>query len=266
MAARSVWSGSITFGLVTVPVKLTVAARSQDISFNQLDANTGSRIRQKRVAEATGLEVEFSDIVKAFEVEKGKYITITDEELAALKPKASQAIEIEDFVDIAEIDPIFFDKPYIVMPDKGGDKAYALLAEVMRAEGKVAIGRFVMRSKEHLAAIRPVNGVLYLETMRYADEVVAPEVAASDVAELGERELAMATQLVQALSAEFDPLKYTDGFRASVLELIAAKSEGKTVTAAAEPDTAPVGDLMAALEASLSAAKAPAKKKAKASA
>ena len=253
----AIWTGSISFGLVTVPVRLVSATRSLDVRFNQLDADSGSRIRYRRVADATGEEVPMDKIVKGFEVEPGQYVVIEADELAALAPKKSRAIEIEDFVDLAEIDPVYFEQPYYLIPDKDAAKPYQLLVQVMEEMGKVAVGRFVLRSKEALVAIRPVDGVLCLETMRYADEVLAADRDAplpEPASEPSARELTMARQLVEALSGTFDPEKYHDEYREQVLELIERKAAGEEIAVqpqAEEPAAAP--DLMAALEASLAA-------------
>ncbi len=251
----AIWTGSISFGLVTVPVRLVSATRSQDVRFHQLEAETGARIRYRRVSEQTGEEVPNDQIVKGYEVEPGRYVMIEADELAALKPRASRQIEIEDFVDLAEIDPIYFEQPYYLVPDKDAAKAYRLLTDVMEDEGKVAVGRFVLRSKEALVAIRPVDGVLCLETMRYADEVLAADrdqPIAEPAAEPTERELEMARQLVQSLAGVFDPEKYRDEYREEVLALIDRKAAGEEIVAPAAPEEpAKVLDLMAALEASL---------------
>jgi DNA end-binding protein Ku len=249
----AIWTGSISFGLVTVPVRLVSATRSQDVRFNQLEAETGARIRYRRVSEQSGEEVPNDQIVKGYELENGHYVVIENDELAALKPKSSRQIEIEDFVDLSEIDPVYFEQPYYVVPDKDAAKAYRLLAQVMEDEGKVAVGRFVLRSKEALVAIRPVDGMLCLETMRYADEVLAPDREEIDwQAEPSERELDMARQLVNTLSGSFDPEKYHDEYREEVLALIDRKAAGEEIVApAVAEEPAKVLDLMAALEASL---------------
>jgi DNA end-binding protein Ku len=272
---QAIWTGSISFGLVTVPVRLVSATRSQDVRFNQLEAATGSRIRYRRVSEQTGEEVPNDQIVKGYELENGHYVVLDNDELAALKPSASRMIEIEDFVDLSEIDPVYFEQPYYLVPDKDAAKAYRLLSRVMEDENKVAVGRFVLRSKEALVAIRPIDGMLCLETMRYADEVLAVDRELVDSQpEPSERELEMARQLVDTLAGEFDPEKYHDEYREEVLALIERKAAGEEIVAPAAPEEpAKVLDLMAALEASLartgakqasgaapSAAKRPAKK------
>ncbi len=251
----AVWSGSISFGLVSVPVRMTSAARSNDVSFNQLEEGTGARIRYKRVSEQTGDEVPYDKIVKGYEVRKGSYVVIEPDELKALAPVATRTIEIEDFVDLADIDPVYFEQPYYVVPEKNAQKPYRLLVEAMTGLGKVAIGRVVIRSKEHLVAIRPVDGVLCVETMRYADEVVAIDslegVPGEDV-EVNRREVEMARQLVEALSGPFEPEKYRDEYRDQLLDLIERKAAGEEIVAEPVSEApAKVLDLMAALEASL---------------
>jgi DNA end-binding protein Ku len=251
----TIWTGSISFGLVTVPVKLTPATKSRDVSFNQLEEDTGSRIRLRRVSEQTGEEVPPGKIVKGYEVEKGRYVVVEKSELEALAPKASHTIEIEDFVDLDEIDPIYFDSPYYVLPDEKAQKPYKLLVDAMTRLQKVAVGRVVIRAKERLVAIRPLDGMLCVETMRYADEVVARDklegLPGEDI-EVSERELAMASQLVETLSGDFEPDKYHDEYREQVLALIDQKAAGQEIVAQPEPEApAKVLDLMAALEASL---------------
>jgi DNA end-binding protein Ku len=250
---QAIWTGSISFGLVTVPVRLVSATKSQDVRFNQLEASTGSRIRYRRVSEQTGEEVPNDQIVKGYELENGHYVLLDNDELAALKPTANRMIEIEDFVDLSEIDPVYFEQPYYLVPDKDAAKAYRLLSRVMEDENKVAVGRFVLRSKEALVAIRPIDGMLCLETMRYADEVLEVDRELVDSQpEPSERELDMARQLVDTLSGTFDPEKYHDEYREEVLALIERKAAGEEIVAPAAPEEpAKVLDLMAALEASL---------------
>jgi DNA end-binding protein Ku len=253
----AIWSGTIGFGLVSVPVKVLSATKSRDVRFNQLEEGTGARIRYRKVSDATGEEVSNESIVKGYEISSGQYVVLGDEDLKALAPKASRTIEIEDFVELDEIDPIFFESPYYLSPDPGAAKAYKLLVRAMTDLRKVAIGRVVMRSKESLVAIRPLDGVLCLETMRYADEInpidgVLPD---TEVAEPSERELAMAEQLIEALSTHFDPTKFHDQYREQLLSLIDAKAAGQEIVA--EPmveEKGKVVDLMAALEASLARA------------
>ena len=257
---RAMWTGAISFGLVTVPVKLYSATSPKTVRFHQLSSKTGARIRQKRVDPSTGDEVPFEDIVKGYEITPDRYVLIEPEELDALDPKATKTIDIEEFVDLAEIDPIYYDHNYYLAPTTGGAKAYRLLLDAMREAGKVGIGRVVLRSKQQLCALRPAGDVLTLTTMLFGDEVLTPdrldELDAVGEAEATTRELAMAQQLIDSLSSEFDPSRYRDDYRDRVLALIERKAAGEEIAVqpeAEEPAAAP--DLMAALEASLAAMK-----------
>jgi DNA end-binding protein Ku len=260
---RPIWTGSISFGLVNVPVKLFSAVSAQDVRFHQLRKSDSSRIRQKRVSAADGEEVPYDEIVKGYEVGPDQYVVIDPEELDALDPKATQTIDIEEFVALDQIDPIFYDHPYYLVPDKRAEKAYALLVKAMSETQKVAIAKFVMRTKQYLAALRPgPEGVLVLSTMNYADEVIPVDrleglPAKEDLEDVSDRELRMAEALVESLTAEeFEPEKFHDTYREQVLEMIEAKAAGQVVSAPAAPEpTARVVDLMAALEASVKAAK-----------
>jgi DNA end-binding protein Ku len=258
---RAIWSGAISFGLVNVPVKLYSATSPKTVRFHQLSGKTGARIKQKRVDPSTGEEVAFEDIVKGYELTPERYVLIEPQELEALDPKATKTIDIEEFVDLAEIDPIYYDHSYYLAPAAGGAKAYRLLLEAMRESGKVAIGKIVIRSKQQLCALRPAEQVMALSTMLFGDEVLAPdrldELDAIDEAEASERELTMAQQLISSLSADFDPGKFKDEYRERVLELIERKAAGEEIAVqpeAEEPMPAP--DLMAALEASLAEVRA----------
>jgi DNA end-binding protein Ku len=259
--ARAIWSGSISFGLLNVPVKLYSAVSKQTIRFRELREGDGSRIRHKRVAEEDGEEVPYEKIVKGYEVSPEQYIVMTKDELEEIDPRKTRAIEIQDFVDLDEIDPIYFEHPYYLGPDKGAEKAYSLLAKAMRDERKVAVARFVLRNKEHLAAIRPMDDVLTLTTMRFADEVVPPDqldgVEPADGQKLEQRELEMAKELIDSLSGEFKADKYRDEYREELLGLIERKAQGEKVVVAAseEPKPTKAPDLMAALEESLAAAR-----------
>jgi len=254
------WSGSISFGLVNIPVKLYAAVSRKSVRFNQIDRVSGARIKYKKVSAETGDEVRGDDIVKGYELPSGHYVTVSDDELAQLDPKASRTIDIEEFVDLAEIDPVFYDAAYLLAPDKATAKPYALLARAMEQSGKVGIARVVMRSKQYLCAVRPKDGRLVMSTMVYADEVndpaEIPELAELDGVEVSERELVMADQLIESLSGTFDPTKYADTHREKVLDVIARKAAGEQdVVALPEPQEEKVVDLMAALEASVAAAK-----------
>ena len=256
---RPVWSGTVSFGLISIPVKLFHAVSRKSVSFNQLDERSMSRIRMKRVSAETGEDVPDEHIVKGYEVAKDRYVVVDPDELEPFIPVATKSIDLEEFVDLSDIDPVFFDTPYIVAPDKSA-KPYMLLARAMEDAGKVAVGTFVMRSKQYLAALRPVDGRLMLSTMAFADEVVDPagidELGDLDDVKLNAKELAMAEQLVESLSAEFEADRFRDSYREQVLELIAKKAAGEAFEAPEPAAAAPqVIDLMAALEASVKAAK-----------
>src|ERR1041384_4198783 len=200
---RAIWSGTISFGLLNVPVKLYSAVARKQVSFRELRASDNSRIRHKRVAESDGEEVPYEEIVKGYEVAPEQFVVLTREELEELDPKRTRAIEIQDFVDLDDIDPIYFDHPYYLGPDKGAEKAYALQVKAMSDSNKVAIARFVLRNRENLAAIRPMGKVLTMATMRFADEVVSPDeledVIPQDGKKLEKREVEMAGQLIDSL-------------------------------------------------------------------
>jgi len=266
---RAIWSGAISFGLVNVPIKLYSATSPKSVRFHQLSSKTGVRIRQKRVDPSTDQEVPYEEIVKGYEVTPDQYVMIDPDELDALDPKATKTIDIEEFVDLSEIDPIFYDHSYYLAPSAGGAKAYRLLLDAMRESGRVGIGKVVLRTKQQLCALRPTGEVLTLTTMLWGDEVLSPErldeIESVEEAEASPRELKMAEQLIDSLSAEWDPTQFRDEYREQVLELIERKAAGEEIAVqpqAEEPAAAP--DLMAALEASLAAvgkedAKAPEK-------
>jgi DNA end-binding protein Ku len=254
------WSGAISFGLVNVPIKLYSAVSKKTVRFHQLNGETGNRIQQKRVDPETGEEVAYESIVKGFELTRDRYVVINPDELEALDPEKSRTIDIEDFVDLTEIDPVYYDHPYYLVPDKGAAKAYGLLLEAMRDAGKVAIARVVLRSKEQLVAIRPAGKGLMMETMIFADEVVPPdeieELPDEEELKVSDRELKMARQLIDSLSTEWDPEKFSDEYRDKVLDLIERKAQGEEIAIQPEaPKPERVPDLMAALEASLAAVK-----------
>jgi DNA end-binding protein Ku len=254
------WSGAISFGLVNVPVKLYSAVSRKTVRFHQLNGETGNRIQQKRVDPETGEEVAYEQIVKGYELTRDRYVLINPDELEALDPERTRTIDIEDFVDLADIDPVYYDHPYYLAPDKGAAKAYGLLLSAMESAGKVAIARVVLRSKEQLVAIRPAGDLLMMETMIFADEVVdrddLDDLPDAKDLKVSDRELKMAEQLIQSLSSEFDPSKYHDEYREKVLELIERKAAGEEIAVQPEAkEPARVPDLMAALEASLAAVK-----------
>ena len=259
--ARAIWSGSISFGLLNVPVKLYSAVARRSIALREIRESDNARIKHRRVAEGTDEEVPYENIIKAFEITPGQYVPISKDEISALAPEKTRAIEVKDFVDLDEIDPIYFDSPYYLGPAEGAEKAYSLLAKAMESSGKVAIARFVFRNKEHLAALRAQNGVLTLTTMRFADEVVPAgeldEVLPEKAPKVAKKEQEMAEQLIDSLSTEFDPGAYRDEYREELMSLIERKAEGKEIVAstAEEPQATKAPDLMAALEESIAAVK-----------
>ncbi len=259
---RAIWSGTIGFGLVAVPVKLYSALNRKNVRFHQLSGKTGVRVAQKRIDPRSGEEVPYEEIVKGYEIAPERYVVIEPGELESLQPKKSRTIEIEDFVELTEIDPIFYEHPYYLAPAPGGAKPYRLLLEAMRDTGRVAVARVVMRSKEQLVAIRPMGDVLEMATMLFGDEILPPE-QLGETAEVAEvkttkRELDVAKQLVDSLAGDFDPDSYRDTYREEVLALIERKAQGEEIAVqpAAEEDAAPVPDLMSALKASLDAVRA----------
>jgi DNA end-binding protein Ku len=259
---RAMWSGAISFGLVNIPIKLFNAVSRKGVHFNQIDSRTGARIQYRKVSAADGEEVPSEAITKGYQLSSGDYVLVGDDELAALDPESSRTIDIEQFVDLSEIDPVFYDSAYYVAPDKAARKPYALLVKAMEEEGKVAIARFVMRTKQYLAALRASDGVLMLSTMVYADEVNDPrelgEIDAVSDTDVSDRELRMASQLIESLSEPFEPGDFQDTYRNQVLELIERKAAGEEELVAAPAPQAEerVVDLMAALEASVKEAKA----------
>ena len=258
---RALWNGAISFGLVNIPVKLFPAVSSKTVRFNQIDRVTGTRVRMKRVAEGDDgeREVPHTEIVKGYEVSPGSWVTIESAELEALDPKASRSVDISAFVDLDQIDPVFFANAYQVAPAPGAAKAYMLLVEAMEEANKVGIARFVMRSKQYLAAIRPKDGRLLMSTMYYADEIVEPvlpEYHELDGVEVTDKEREMAAQLIANLATDFEAEEHTDTYREKVLELIDEKAAGRTIVRADTPEETSVVDLMAALEASVAEAKA----------
>ena len=259
--ARPLWTGSISFGLVNVPVKAYTAVRDHDVHFNQLEKKSGARIRNKKVSEKTGREVESDDIEMGFEIRKGRYVTFDKDELEDLKPASTRAIDVTDFVDLEAVDPIYYERTYWLGPaDDAGKKAYGLLLAAMEAKQKVGIGTVVMRNKQYLAAIRPLDGALAMSTMRFADEVVPRadvDGVPSRVAKPDAKALKLATQIVDSLAGEWKPEQYHDTYAEELRARIARKDKGKDIVEEApEEDTgAKVLDLMEALEQSVADAK-----------
>jgi DNA end-binding protein Ku len=255
---RSIWTGAISFGLVNVPVKLYSAVSKKTVRFHQLHDKDGVRIQQKRFCPADGEEVPYESIVKGYEITPDQYVIIEPGELEALEPRKTKTIDIEDFVDLEEIDPLFYDHPYYLMPGTGAAKPYKLLVTAMEESQKVAIARVVIRQKEQLVAIRPTEGVLAMSTMNFADEVIGPDRfddAPGDDVDTTKREVDMARQLIDSLSSEWQPDKYHDTYRERVLELIEQKAQGKEIAVQPVEEPQQVPDLMAALEASVKAAR-----------
>lgn len=256
---RSIWTGSISFGLVNIPIKLTTAVDNKDVSFRQIRRSDGSRIRYRKVAEVDEEEVGNDEIVKGYEVAPDRYIVIEPDELKGLDPRKTKTIDICDFVDLADIDPIYYDSSYYLVPQESAAKPYLLLHRAMKESGKAAIARFVLRSKEKLVVIRPLGDALAVSTLTYDDEVIAPgqlELPDADDLEVSDAEVTMAEQLIESMTTEWEPQRYTDEYRDKVLELIEAKAEGQQVAVPPEVEEGgEVVDLMAALEQSLQAAK-----------
>ena len=248
--ARSLWSGTLSFGLVSVPVRLVGATESKELRFHFLDKHDLQPVGYDKVRRDTGEHVDNDDVVRGFEVEKGRFVPLEDEDLDRLDVELTKTIDILDFVDLDEIDPIYFRKAYYLLPQDGAEKPYRLLARALDETDKVAIAKIVIRNKQHLAAVRPSNGVLVLETMYYADEVREPEKVEGG-GQLRKPEVEMAKSLVENLSAKFDPAKYDDTYRKELLELLRAKAEGEPLPPAEQEPEGEVVDLMAALRESV---------------
>jgi DNA end-binding protein Ku len=254
MAAHSIGSGTISFGLVSIPIKLYPATSSQSVSFNLLHAKCGNRIKQQRFCPVCNEVVERDALVRGYEFAKDQYVRVTDEELKGLEGEASQAIEISQFVPLSKVDPIYFERSYYLGADKGGEKAYRLLTNAMDKVDKVALAKFVMRGKENLVVVRPTQNGLMLHTMYFSDEVRNfEEIPKGESAKISDAEINLAIRLIDELSNErFDPAAFEDEYRQRVLELITKKAEGEEITIAApQPKRAQVIDLMAALKESL---------------
>jgi DNA end-binding protein Ku len=258
--ARAIWSGSISFGLVSVPVKAFSAVRDHSVHFNQLEKKTGARINYKKVSDKTGKEVAGDEIESGYEIASGKYVVVEDNELEKLKPRTSRTIDISDFVDLHQIDPIYYERTYWLGPDgEAAERPYRLLLAAMENEGKAGIGAVVMRKKQYLAAIRPLDGALAMSTMRFADEVVPQkdvDALPGKGAKPEPKELKLASQIIGSLATEWDPTRYHDTYTEELKRLIEAKAKGKEIVVEEEAPAADnVLDLMQALEASLEAAR-----------
>ncbi len=252
---KALWNGYISFGLVTIPVSLVTAVRDKSVHFHLLHPEDGARLHQKLVCPFDAKEVGRKQAARGYEVSPGEYVIVEDDELRALEPERSRMIEISDFVEMGEIDPIYYERPYYLIPQEGGDKAYALLMQAMVEKGRIGVGKFVFHEREHVVALRPMDNILCLEIMRFADEIVSREglqEAAADKGSTDKKQLALAKDLIDALAGDFEPEKYKDDYRDAVMDLIERKAKGeKVVTAPEEVEEGKVVDLMAALEQSL---------------
>jgi DNA end-binding protein Ku len=260
MPPRSIWSGSLSFGLVNVPVQINSATKDTQVRFHQLDSKDNTPIEVHRFCSEEDVEVSYDEVVAGYEIEKGEYVMLTDEELAAASPEKTKTIDIEEFVEIEDVDPVYYDHPYYLVPvgGEGASRAYELLREVMDREGRVALGRFVLRNKEYLAAIRPRGGRLTLTTMNFADEI-RPTDAVEDMVgkkNAPKKEVDAAVELIEAMTTDWDPSRYKDRHRKRMLEVIKQKGEGVEIEPVDEGEApSEVPDLMAALEATLAKAK-----------
>ncbi len=255
--ASTIWKGHLTFGLVSFPVKLYSAARGESVSFNQLHKADGSRIKQVLYCQAEDKPIPRSEIVKGFEYEKDRYVVVEDEEIKKVAPQTAKVIEIQEFVKEEGVDPVYLETSYYMAPEEAGEKAYALFFDALKKTGYVGIAKIAMHNREHIVILRPGPRGLILHTMYFSDEVRTADEFRTDLTLVKEKELALATNLIEALAAEFEPEKYKDEYRSNLLQMIEAKKQGNVVVATPEPHREKVVDIMEALKASLSAAKKP---------
>jgi DNA end-binding protein Ku len=254
--ARAIWKGSISFGLVNIPIALYPATRREELKFRLLRESDLSPVNYKRVAERDGKEVPWNQIVKGYEYEKGKYVVLKDEDFERVDLEATQTVDIQDFVDQEEIDPMFFYKPYYLEPQKGGDKAYALLRDALKDSGKVGIAKVVIKTRQYLAGVKPEDGALVLEIMHFADELADPgKLHVPTKTEVGKREMNMAKSLIDSMSSKWNPEKYKDDYREALMEVIEEKVEAGGKEIEEKPKKAPkptkVIDLVSVLQKSL---------------
>jgi DNA end-binding protein Ku len=254
--ARAIWKGSISFGLVNIPIALYPATRREELKFRLLRKGDLSPVNYKRVAEKDGKEVPWDQIVKGYEYEKGKYVVLKDEDFERVDLEATQTVDIQDFVDQEEIDPTFFYKPYYLEPQKGGDKAYALLRDALKDSGKVGVAKVVIKTRQYLAGVKPEDGVLVLELMHFADELADPgKLHVPKRTEVGKREMNMAKSLIDSMSSKWNPEKYKDDYREALMEVIEEKVEAGGKEIEEKPKKAPkptkVIDLVSVLQKSL---------------
>jgi len=254
--ARAIWKGSISFGLVNIPIALYPATRREELKFRLLRKSDLSPVNYKRVAEKDGKEVAWDQIVKGYEYEKGKYVVLKDEDFERIDLEATQTVDIQDFVDQEEIDPMFFYKPYYLEPQKGGDKAYALLRDALKDSGKVGVAKVVIKTRQYLAGVKPEDGTLVLELMHFADELADPgKLHVPKKTEVGKREMKMAKSLIDGMSSKWNPEKYKDDYREALMEVIEEKVEAGGKEIEEKPKKAPkptkIIDLVSVLQKSL---------------
>ena len=253
---RSIWNGWLSWGTVNVPIKLFSALDSKGVAFNQLHGKDGARIRQKRINPRTGEEVPFKEIVRGYEVSPDRWIVVSKEDVAAVEGSRAKVVDIEEFVPVDQIDPVFFGQPYYVGPQDGGEHAYEVVRKALERSGRVGIGRFVLRSKEQLVALKPLGDVMGLFTLRFADELIEPDKVDFEEPKKapGDREVTMAAKLVEALAGDFKPEKYHDTYSEAVMTIVDAKAKGESIELPSREQPEETDDLMAALEASLAGA------------
>lgn len=255
--ATSIWKGHLTFGLVSLPVRLFTAARSETISFNQLHKADNSRIKQVLYCQTEDKPIPRSEIVKGYEYEKGRYVVIEDEEIRKVAPKTAKVMEIQEFVKATDVDPVYLESSYYMAPDEGGEKPYTLLFEALRQTGYVGIAKVAMHNREHVVILRPGKKGMLLHTMYYADEVRSADEFRTDITAIKDKELALARSLVESLAEEFQPEKYHDTYRDNLRTMIQARIEGQAIVETPETHIAPVIDIMEALKKSLEARRPP---------
>jgi DNA end-binding protein Ku len=255
--ASSVWKGQLTFGLVSMPVRLTTAARAETISFNQLHKSDGSRIKQMIYCQSEDKPIPRTEIVKGYEYEKDRYVIVTDEEIKKVAPKTARIMEIQEFVKAADVDPVYLESSYYMAPEDGGEKPYTLLFEALRETGYYGIAKVAMHNREHVVILRPAQKGIVLHTMYYNDEVRAGDAYRTDSSVVKEKELNLAKMLIESLQAEFEPQKYHDAYRDNLKTMIEAKIAGENVVETPQPHVAPVIDIMEALKKSLEQKKKP---------
>ena len=261
--ASTVWKGHLSFGLVSVPVRLVAAAREVKVSFHMVNPETGSRINQKTFDQSTGQEIKRGQLVKAADLDDGRTVYLTDDDLKSILPASSKQMDVLEFVKLEEVDPVYFDASYYLLPDgQAGDKPYHLLTKALEEENHAAVAKMVRSQREHLVLIRPSRGGMTLHTLFYEDEVRGVDGYGESSAEVDDKELKLARMFIQAMSAEFEPSKYEDNYRKAVVNLLQAKADGQTVATPEAPAARPTGDLMEALKASLGMAKKPPQKEA----